>query len=70
MPSSPGQASGSSGSLAATTGFPFRRYATSTESFCRYVPAIPTQSDSQRQNPSLPSVCSSRSKRSVRPSMR
>ena len=61
---------GSSGNFAATTGFPSRRYATSTESFCRYVPATPSQRDSQRQKPSLPSVFSSDRRRSVRPSMR
>jgi hypothetical protein len=69
-PTHGGSYNGSSGSFAATTGLPLRRYATSTESFCRYVPAIPTQSESQRQKPSLPSVLSSRSKTSVRPSIR
>ena len=62
--------SGSRGSFVATTGSPFRRYATSTESFWRYVPATPTHRDSQRHIPSWPSVFSSRSKTSVRPSIR
>src|SRR5438045_1180075 len=40
----------------------------STVSFLRYVPAIPSHIDAQRQKPSLPSSTSGRGKTSERPS--